>query len=284
MAHDFTKFYNQLIQEPRSAARHALVLRDADGKVKGFVPTGLVFGAKLAPFIAISITSFLASILCQLGLLSFAYIDDILIQVSDSLDPQKPSDLQEIEGIADWTAQFLGMSGLVLSKTKISAPGTEFSFLKWVISSRSRIRAIPSSYKLEAFFSSLAEPLAQGLLSAQLALTIQGKVNYLDPSNIFARRLVHTCALHVQDVCHYFGVPQFHLLKTPEKKFLRPVSPNFGYLVLKWLHSTAFEILPRGFRPQPKKLHFFRDSAFFGHLQSQNIFFLVSDASETSAG
>ena len=284
VAHDFTKFYTQLIQEPRSAARHALVLKDVDGKVKGFLPTGLVFGAKLAPFIAIAITSFLSSILCQLGLLSFAYIDDILIQVSDVLDPKNASDLAEIEAISDWTAQFLGMSGLILSKSKISAPGTEFSYLKWIISTSTKVRALPSSAKLEAFFADLAIPLSRGTLSAQHALEIEGKVNYLDPSNIFARRLVHTCALHVQDICHYFGVPQFHLLKTPEKNFLRPVSSQFGYLVLKWLHSTSFEILPRGFRESPKTLHFYRDSAFFGHLQTENIFLLVTDASETSAG
>ena len=284
VAHDFTKFYTQLIQEPRSAARHALVLKDVDGKVKGFLPTGLVFGAKLAPFIAIAITSFLSSVLCQLGLLSFAYIDDILIQVSDVLDPKKASDLAEIEAISDWTVQFLGMSGLILSKSKISAPGTEFSYLKWIISTSSQVRAIPSSAKLEAFFADLAIPLSSGTLSAQQALEIEGKVNYLDPSNIFARRLVHTCALHVQDVCHFFGVPQFHLLKPPEKNFLRPVSSQFGYLVLKWLHSTSFEITPRGFRESPKNLHFYRDSAFFGHLQTENIFLLVTDASETSAG
>ena len=130
----------------------------------------------------------------------------------------------------------------------------------------------------------MAGPLSSRKLSAKHALEIEGKVNYLDPSNVFARKLVHTCASHVQNVCHYFRVPQYHLLRTPDKHFLFPVSEQFGYLLLKWLHSTSFQITPRGFRKVPKSLHFYRDSAFFGHLQSENIFLLVSDASETSAG
>ena len=284
VAHDFTKFYTQLVQDPRSAARHAIALRGADGKTRGFLPTGLVFGAKLAPFIAIAITSFLAGVLGQLGLLSFAYIDDILVQVSNHLDSKNPEDIKEIEAISDWTATFLGGSGLILSKSKIASPGTDFAYLQWIISTNSTVRAVPSSRKLSTFFSELASPLGNGTLSAKQALVIQGKANYLDPSNIFARRLVHTCAAQVQDVCRYFQGNQYHLLSNSEKNFQYPVEPHFGYLVLKWLHSTTFEVKPRGFASTAKDLHFYKNTAYFGHIQNAKVFLLISDASETAAG
>ena len=120
------------------------------------MPTGLVFGAKLAPFIAIAISSFLANVFRRLGLVAFAYIDDILVQITNYLSPSVPTERKEIEAIGDWTSRLLAASGLILSRSKISAPSTTFTFLKWIITSDTEIRACPSSNKLEVFFEDLS--------------------------------------------------------------------------------------------------------------------------------
>ena len=48
----------------------------------------------------------------------------------------------------------------VLSKSKISAPSTSFSFLRWVISTDSEVKAVPAARKLSKFFEELALPLS----------------------------------------------------------------------------------------------------------------------------
>ena len=282
-AHDFSKFYTQLVQHPKSASRHALVVRDANGRIRAYIPTGLVFGAKLAPFIAIAISNFLANVFRRLGLVAFAYIDDILVQVTNYLSPKRPEDRPEIEGIADWSSRMLAASGLILSRSKISAPSTTFSFLKWVISTETRIRACPASSKLEVLFQELGTVLSRNTASAKWILQFSGKINHLDPSNVYVRRLIHQCSHFVKQACQDVGRAQYHVMSTTEQTALLPLPAIFGVLVLKWLHSTTFEICPRGFRTEPRSYSFTKNTAWIGSADEPPTAILISDASETSA-
>jgi len=283
-SHDFSKFYTQLIQHPVSARRHAIVVRDKNGKLKAYLPTGLVFGAKLAPFIAIAISNFLANVFRRLGLVAFAYIDDILVQVTNYLSPTTPEGRKEISEIADWSSRMLAASGLILSRSKISAPSSTFSFLKWVITSKTRIRAVPSSEKLNVFFSDLALRLGARTASAHWLLQFSGKINSLDPSNIYVRRLIHQCAHCVKQICQKFGRSQFHVMPAREQKAFQPLPDIFGVLVLRWLHATNFEVVPRGFRPEPHSYSFTKDTVWVGADESVPTAIVVSDSSESSAG
>ena len=282
-AHDFSKFYTQLIQHPKSARRHAIVVRDANGKIRAYIPTGLVFGAKLAPFIAIAISNFLANVFRRLGLVAFAYIDDILVQVTNYLSPSCPKDRIEIEGIADWSSRMLAASGLILSRSKISAPSTTFSFLKWIISTDTQIRACPASSKLEILFEELGNVLSQHSASAKWMLQFSGKINHLDPSNVYVRRLIHQCSHFVKQVCQDLGRAQYHVMTSSEQNRLYPLQAIFGVLVLRWLHSTSFEIRPRGFRSEPRSYSFTKDTAWVGSADEPPTAILISDASDSSA-
>ena len=283
VSHDFSKFYTQLVQHPVSARRHAIVVRDLNNKLLAYIPTGLVFGAKLAPFIAIAISNFLANVFRRLGLVAFAYIDDILVQVTNFLSPKKPEDRPIIEGIADWTTRMLAESGLILSRSKISAPSTTFQFLKWVISTESRVHAAPASAKLEKLFHNLAICLSTRTTSAQWMLEFSGQINHLDPSNIYVRRLIHQAAHFVKQVCQNVGRAQYHVLPAQDKRRLYPIPEKFAVLVLRWLHSTTFEVQPRGMRLEPRSYSFQKNTAWVGSADDPPTAILVSDASDSCA-